>query len=572
MDKTVKINIALTGALCFFLAMVTLAIVRGIANYSPIPHWDTWSLWKHIIIDGQSPRSLAWLWSQHNEHRIAITRILFFLDYKLFSVSHIPLLVLNYIFALVSCWILYLYIKNIGNENGWQFKIVLSFSLVLSGLLFSLMQWENFYWEFQSQFFLAQVLPFAAFFLLFKSKHGELDAAFWAACVLGILSAGCMANGVLALPMAFVYLVLAGDSRKKKIIALSLSIVVGATYFHNYISPAHHDHLIDALKNRPVEFFIYVASYLGAPFNYLYESKLIAIIFGIAIIEMAAFFLWKIITQEKPLEANQKLNLSLLFFIGYVMATAVGTAGGRLIFGIDQALSGRYTTPTIMAWSAMFVVLANNLVLAQLNSLKRYAIIGFCTLLIIASLALQVRMEKNEPLAPRRNAALALAMGANDASVIRSSLYPDVNIPVAVAFVAKQKGMLGFAQYPLKNTINGVGTPWSSAISNNCIGHMDVVDAIDEDARFLRVQGWIYDNNTKALPKLIRFVDKDHVIRGYGLTGIQRDDVAKIIDRGAKKSGFLGYIDRAMLGENIFAYGDNPECRLDIGALVLTLK
>jgi len=571
-DKTLKMNITLVGALCFFLAMFTSAIAGGILNYSAVPHWDAWKLWKQIIVDGQSPTSFTWLWSQHNEHRLVITRILFWLDYTLFSASHVPLILLNYIFALLSCIVFHFYVQSIGEARGWSNKFIFAVSLAISGWLFSLMQWENFYWEFQSQFFLAQLLPFTVFFLLFKSKYGELDVAFWVACVLGVLSAGCMANGVLALPMAFVYLVLAGDSPRKKIIILLLSIVVGTAYFRNYTSPAGHDHLLDALRNRPVEFFNYVTIYLGAPFGYIFKNKLIAIIFGVALIEMAAFFFWKIATQKKPLNARQKINLSLLFFIGYVMVTAVGTAGGRLIFGIDQALSNRYTTPTIMAWSALFVILANNLVLTQINSLKRYAIIGFCVLFVAASLAFQMRMKPKEPIALRKNAALSLAMGVNDASVIRSDLNPDVNVPVEVAFVAKQKGILGFGQYPLKNAMNGVGAKWSNAISNNCIGHMDMIDTIDEDARFFRVQGWIYDNNAKVPPKFMRFVDKDQVIRGYALTGIERDDVAKVVGRGAKKAGFLGYIDRAMLGEWMLAYGDEPGCRLDIGSLFSSKK
>jgi hypothetical protein len=65
-------------------------------------------------------------------------------------------------------------------------------------------------------------------------------------------------------------------------------------------------------------------------------------------------------------------------------------------------------------------------------------------------------------------------------------------------------------------------------------------------------------------------VDGDLVLRGYALTGMQRDDLVKAIDRNAKKAGFLGYIDRAMLGKNIVAYGDNPKCLLDTGALLST--
>jgi hypothetical protein len=49
-------------------------------------------------------------------------------------------------------------------------------------------------------------------------------------------------------------------------------------------------------------------------------------------------------------------------FILYIGGTALATAGGRLIFGIEQALTSRYMTPSLMAWAALFVIIMPKLV------------------------------------------------------------------------------------------------------------------------------------------------------------------------------------------------------------------
>lgn len=573
LDSKAKTNVVLAGSIGFFVAMVVLAIVGGIENYSPIPHWDSWQLWKQIVVDDASPWSLAWLWSQHNEHRIVITKLLFWLSYRFFSTSHAPLVVLNYIFVVASCCVFFLYVRKIGYENGRNNKAILALSMVLSGFLFSLMQWENFYWEFQSQFFLAQLMPLAAFFLLSNTINGKIDAPFILACLLGVGVVGAMANGVLALPLMFFYSICVHESKTKKAILFFLSIAVAAFYFRDYVPPGGHSHLADALKNKPIEFFDYVSMYLGAPIGYILGNKIFSLLFGILFLEVTLFLLLTSFASRKASRSNGRAGLALMFFIFYVVITAIGTAGGRLLFGVDQALSFRYTTPTIMAWSAMFVILANNLVLTQINSLKRYAIIGFCILFVVASLAFQMREEPKGPLALRKNAALALAMGVADKEYNQTALYPDGNLPIAVAAVAKTKGLLGFGDYPLKSVTAGIGQRSDPGSSGDCVGHLDLVEVVADDPRFLRMQGWIYDAAiTKASPLLIRFMDENNIVRGYALTGLERNDVAKAIDKRARKTGFLGYITRDMVGVEIIAHGDKPGCRLSLGKLALATK
>ena len=56
-------------------------------NYSPVPHNDSWKTVRDLLMVTNNMEGLfgPWLWDQHNEHRILLTRLIFFLDYELFG-------------------------------------------------------------------------------------------------------------------------------------------------------------------------------------------------------------------------------------------------------------------------------------------------------------------------------------------------------------------------------------------------------------------------------------------------------------------------------------------------------
>ena len=70
----------------FAICMVCSSAIGGILNFSYLPFWDMWDgLYTFYlkIIDGD----YSVLWSQHNEHRIFLSRILFLTDIYLLFLS-----------------------------------------------------------------------------------------------------------------------------------------------------------------------------------------------------------------------------------------------------------------------------------------------------------------------------------------------------------------------------------------------------------------------------------------------------------------------------------------------------
>jgi hypothetical protein len=79
----------------FCIAYISLAVIGGIRNYSPVPHMDMWDGFLGFFIQPSANEFGAW-WAQHNEHRIVLARLLFWIDQSLFSGAAIFLVTANY--------------------------------------------------------------------------------------------------------------------------------------------------------------------------------------------------------------------------------------------------------------------------------------------------------------------------------------------------------------------------------------------------------------------------------------------------------------------------------------------
>lgn len=328
------------------LGFVVLAITAGIRNYSPVPFGDMWlgylSFFKTSVEQGLQP----W-WEQHNEHRIILSRLLFWFHLAVLKGQTSFLQVINYLLAfclwIALCAQAGAHMKAIGEPQLTRYLAPL---LLIP--CFSLIQYENFYWGFQSQFFLVFLLPLCAFYFLSESSKTETSshAWFWFACVLGVLSAGTMANGVLALPIMLLQGMLLRIKAWRLVILMLLASATCGAYFWDYQAIARHGSLGSALVERPIDLLHYVMLYLGAPaYHLMGKSQSLALAMGIWVMASSVFFLWRVLADRLPANPAVAL-LAMLLFIG---GTALGTGGGRLQFGLEQALSYRYTTPALLA-------------------------------------------------------------------------------------------------------------------------------------------------------------------------------------------------------------------------------
>lgn len=573
--RTVLITSVVTAL--YFVATV----VAGISlSYSPVPFWDMWVGTLGFYMDHLDGKTSIW-WAQHNEHRIIITRFLFWLDFKLANGSGVLLLATHPLLAALAVYIFYLFVRQLTVvETSRQRLIGVLTASLLTVWLFQWMQHENFAWAFQSQFFLAQMLPLLSLYLLARSITAKHRRTIWFAAsgIAGVASAGTMANGVICLPLMVIYALCTRQSWPRVMVLAALTVLTLGLYFLNYVSPAHHGSITQALLQQPWDLARYVLMYLGTPFIFLLGGGVSGgLVAAISTALMAVTSFYYLITLTRALifrpngdpqtQALKIWQLALVFYIIYLAGTALGTGGGRLIFGVNQAISYRYTTPALMAWAALFVLLLPGVV--QHWRRLRYGVVPAITVLLVLAIHLQAAALENrqQQIFDRALAALALEMNIRDASRI-GAIHQMSNHFINLVDRARKRELSVFNQYPWRGLREQTGSIHQVPASlPACDGHLDRLDVVQRDTDYRLMQGWLVDPQTRQPATLIRLVDQQDVIRGFALGGQVRPDVADAIGQHAIESGFAGYMTLPASGGGIRLIADNNACELVIAAL-----
>lgn len=559
-STVLKENILMSTFAGFALWMVGLAVVGAVRTYSPVPFWDMLdgTLGFFMRLDGGNSE---W-WMQHNEHRILLARLLFWADFKFFDGANWFLIAFNYFLLGGSALVFYRILRAAAaTEKPATEEILLG--LFLTAWLFLWTQKENMTWGFQSQFILAQLLPLCGLYWLHKSLAGiHSKRHFLIACGFGVASAGTMANGVLALPLMTFYALVTRQNRLRTGILFSLSAAMLFLYFHDYRAPAVHGILSQALRENPAGVLQYLLRYLGGPFYFLFGKEE----FGKLMMNGASLFLigssvgFTVKALRRPQENT--LALALLFFILYIGGTALGTAGGRLIFGLDQAFASRYTTPTLMAWAALLILYSPS-VLAALRTKSAMV------LLPLAGLALPMAVFQLGAMQPdyakvfqQKMAALALDLQVKDEKQIKT-IFPDPRRALVIAKEASARNLSIFGDYPFRDIREQLGLTVQQQPLPVCQGHLDAAEEIDGEGRLIHVYGWMFNVAGKNYPDVIRFLGSQGKVVGYGLTGQPRPDL-RAIDKKAFRAGFQGYLLANQRGKLLTLLGENPACQLQV--------
>jgi hypothetical protein len=542
---------------CFFaILFVGLTIVGGFKNYSSIPYWDMWNGYLGFYTKFSSGDWSA-LWAQHNEHRIVLARIFFWLDIRYFHGQGWLLIIVNYLLLSFATAVIVMAGKKLLKQREDQYLL-----WFLVAWMFFWSQHDNLTWGFQSQFFLAFLLPLVSILLLWQShQSSKSDVLYFNLSLLtGVACVGSMANGVIAIPLLFVYSLFLKVSWRRSLLLFIFSLLFLSLYFHGYQSQPGHGSLITVIKSDFFGLFRYMASYLASPFSAVIghlSLRPVLEVLGFFVIFFTAYQLVKNYIKGKV----ESLNFALLTFVVYVIASAFLTAGGRLIFGLDQALSGRYTTPAIMVWSVIFLILAQSL------KNKRKVMVFVSGFVLICMLPMQLKALKNmnSDLTERSVAALSLALNLEDEDQIKS-IFPSAKWGLELSKVPNERGHSIFGYGDVHNLVNFTNqkhNPFIFKSKKACQGHIDHVGSKKTfDTNFLYITGWVYAKNLENTP--IYFYDLFGQPAGVGFVGIKRVDVSEKLKIKNKNTGFKAYLKVGSNFEQLVLRVEDYQCELSI--------
>jgi len=531
----------------FASSIFFLSVIGAINNFSSIPYWDMWDGVFNFYLQATNGNINSW-WDQHNEHRILLSRILFWIDIYAFGGLNYFLIIFNYFLVIFSILIFKAFLKNTYRDS-----VVFSATSVLlfiTSLLFLWAQKDNLTWGFQSQFFLAQSIPLCGMFFLAKSTESiNINFNFVLALFCGVLAYGTMANGVLTLPMYFVYALYLRQSKSKLFFLFLFSCILLFLYFHNYHAVSQHGSLIKSLIEAPIGLLKFVITYLGNPWNFIFNSTF-GFISGILFLLLVSLKSCKIsLGKEKNVYV-----IALIFFIFYIIASATGTAGGRLIFGIDQANTSRYSTPVLMAWCSLLIIYLSELTFLQ-HRFKRLFIYVFVFLCIFMFIKQTKALKSDKDTNYSHNVALlALALEIDDQDYL-NQIYPNSGHILSLRKEMVSKNISILSQPKWKNL--------SNALSNNidlpaniCEGSLTSIMPTNGNSKFFRIKGLMELPNQVPEQSLVTILDNQNHVLGFG---ILKPNQSKAIN-------FIAYSLKNHPIANIAYYSKTQSCYFKVGA------
>ena len=284
--------------------------------------------------------------------------------------------------------------------------------------LFSYIQKQNINWGFQSQFFLAYLLPLISLYYLQKSFLDKkvIGSYFLLSCLFSVFSVFTMANGMLILILNFFYAVFLKFTKKRIIVLFSLLLIFCSLYLLTYSSPiGSHSTFFNSIKSNPVGMLEYSLQYLGGPFYRFFGKgdfgEFIAISFGLFLIASSIYFTINAFLSNRN---NKYLIIALSFFIFYVVGAAILTSGGRVVFSPYHAFTSRYTTPGLMAWLALFLIYFQFVKFSYPVFKAKLQVMFIILVVLMIPRQLKVFTSTSDELFEKKVAALALELRIND--------------------------------------------------------------------------------------------------------------------------------------------------------------
>lgn len=318
------------------------------------PYWDQWEFVPLLAKSYAGHVTLGDLWAQHNEHRLIFPRIVMLLLAHATRWNTLYEQGLNVVLAgLIFLAAAVQARKTARTAGGRAFIWVLP---MLSLLVFSVSQAENWFWGWQIQMFMNILAAVAGIVMLAGSR--ESLARFTIAIGLGVVSAYTFANGILYWPAGLLVLLMIGPDGKRRVLNarmgawLIAAVVTSASYLYHYEHPADHPPLTFALKHF-VSWMQYVFVYLGSPCG-IYMIP-VATVTGILGLGLFGYSAWALLRSKRLAVADLAPYAGITF---YSLGSAMVSGLGRLGFGVSQALSSRYVTMSNPMWISVFVLLA----------------------------------------------------------------------------------------------------------------------------------------------------------------------------------------------------------------------
>ena len=510
-----------------------------ISTYSSLPYWDEWGLVDRLAT-GQ-PFSLAWLWAQHNEHRIPFSKLFFQADIRLVHGNQILLLASIFFITVLHVVLLSWSLRSLGGMRGAAWRIGTG---LVAFLLLSPIQQENLVWGFQLSFVLPTAMATLATLALLlhhssNRKGGRRGLMF---LLLSIAAASVatfsLANGMLLWPVLILAAVLVQTSYSTTVaLVLAAAVNIGG-YFYHYHLPSQAGPRVSV--HNFFQVLEYIALYFGSTWIH-HATVYVPIAIGIVALAGAVAIVTRVLLRR---DTRSLLMVQLSLLLLFCMGTAMVTAFGRLRFGIEQAGSSRYQVFTLLFWCALglSVFCGTNTHQANNRNLTRFS--GL-VLLVMAGAATQARYPIRDARWHKvRLQAISNALLADVRDPEQLVLaFPNAKLVTRDAEYLRRNRLSIFAEEPFSQLGQPLERFYQLRAAEQCSGYIGNWESLPTASSLgLRVSGYAWNHSLRAPVRQVVFASEGR-IQGFGSSvTIPMKSVKPGPDADAKRFGWLGYV------------------------------
>lgn len=545
------IRVLLTCSLVLASLVVASTIFGTVHYFSSIPfedQWDAYIGFFHSLADGDLLQ--AW-WKPQMEHRIIFSRLLIWLDGKVFGGLNIFSIVSTFVLMIGLC-------ACVAYESRRQFLAKyqwITAVAIIFGLMFLWIQYDNFTSGFQNQFVAVYFFALVGYAQFSKiGEHRNLRIAIAILC--GILSAFSMANGLAALFVMSAQAVLMRRPFREIAVVALIGAVVATVYLHGQTIPVLPVDPTMADVNLPILRFFFV--FLGSPVIFIWQSNLVVGIFGFltfcAFASLVAYLYF-----TRTISAYRAF---LIAGYGFVVASAIGASHGRWMLGFDAASTSRYTTPALLGYILLFMLAADAL------PRRRTLVLALPVVLLTFFVPIQIRALGHSDSLPnfaRANlyswklAVLGQKIGLD---------HPELDAGIFPA--NSHDRFVNQADYAAAVNIGPYRNGWlhDAGIVNYDPDKVDktlcegFLDGIQPDKVGRVSTGWVIARKYQGGHVLVLLVDTAGRTIGYGVTGMSRPDVSTIYPEAPGDTGWTAFAKSGDDPLNAYAYIGGKFCPL----------
>ncbi len=342
-----------------------------------VPFWDEWSLVS--IFQAQDAGRLGFdeFWTQHNEHRPVIPKFADFASAHLTDWNLQFELYRNFVVAVAGFAVIVLALRRTLGRIAF-----LAASVVAAVLYFSPVQWENWLWGWQLEWFLSNTAAIVALWALTVDIDRSRRRALIVAGVCGVVATFSLAQGLLIWPVGLAVLWL---RRRPWRVWAALTVVVPVIHFIGWQDENSGGSNTTFLE-KPARFAEFVTLYLGRSLG---TSNATGKLVGAALLIAFAAAVVHVVRSR----SETRLVDRAAFWVGlggYALGAALVTGVGRVSAGV--LATSRYGTMAALfaiATMALLLVVARErrvFSFAVTQVARRRALVAVTLPLLVAAL------------------------------------------------------------------------------------------------------------------------------------------------------------------------------------------